>query len=331
MSAAQVTFLFADGLGRTETAPAGERLTEVAERAGLLLLMDCSAGQCGTCVAHLVSGTVVLEDYDRAVLPDSDRLDGMILTCVARTQGSCVVEFSYDSVDASADPAPAFPGRVIACEPVADEIWTLRLQVDAPFEFLPGQYVRLRPEIDAPWRSYSMANAPGESELTFYVRIVPGGAFSTWLTERARPGAIVDIDGPRGVFFLRDEPRPRLFVAGGSGLAPFLSMLKASRPGAKHGPTTLLVGARSGAHLFAAEDLRAAQAADPDLVVRRFVERGDRSDCEAGFPTAGLTAGAVDPAARVYVCGPPPMVDAAREAVERAGLSRSDLLFERFS
>ena len=331
MSSAQVTFLFADGVGKTEMAAPGELLSDVAERAGLHLLMDCREGKCGTCVAQLVSGAVEMDDYDPAVLPDSDRDDGAILTCVARACASSVVEFSYDSIEASADVAPPFTATVTACHQVAEEIWTLRVAVEAPLDFLPGQYVRLRPSPELPWRAYSMANAPGARELSFYVRIVPGGAFSSWLVERARPGDSIEVEGPFGAFFLRDEARPRLFVAGGSGLAPFLSMLKALGPAARAAPTTIFIGARSGDHLFAAEELRAATDTIPNLTIRRFVEREAPQDCETGYPTAGFASGPIEPGARVYVCGPPPMVEAARMAAESAGLNKQEMLFERFT
>jgi benzoate/toluate 1,2-dioxygenase reductase subunit len=65
-----VTLLFADGVSRRLAVPGGGKLIDAANEAGLNLLTDCSNGQCGTCTAQLVSGTVDLDDYDPAVLPD---------------------------------------------------------------------------------------------------------------------------------------------------------------------------------------------------------------------------------------------------------------------
>jgi ferredoxin len=68
-----VTLLFADGVSHRLAVPCGGRLMDAAQEAGLNLLTDCSNGQCGTCTAQLVSGSVEMDDYDSAVLSDADR------------------------------------------------------------------------------------------------------------------------------------------------------------------------------------------------------------------------------------------------------------------
>ena len=79
-----VTLLFADGVSQRIAVPCGGKLIEAAQEAGLNLLTDCSNGQCGTCTAQLVSGSVDLDDYDSAVLTDADRASGTVLPCVCR-------------------------------------------------------------------------------------------------------------------------------------------------------------------------------------------------------------------------------------------------------
>src|SRR3546814_16999761 len=84
----------------------------------------------------------------------------------------------------------------------------------------------MRPPGSEEWRSYSMACCSGAQRLAFYIRLVEGGSFSTWLTESAQVGGHLELSEPHGSFFLRHEARPRLFIAGGTGLAPFLAMLE---------------------------------------------------------------------------------------------------------
>ena len=74
-------------------------------------------------------------------------------------------------------------------------------------------------------RSYSFSSPPGSEVATFLIRNVPGGLMSGYLTERAKPGDKLTLKGPLGSFYLRDTKRPVLMLAGGTGLAPFLSML----------------------------------------------------------------------------------------------------------
>ncbi|CAM4237111.1 2Fe-2S iron-sulfur cluster binding domain-containing protein [Bordetella tumbae] len=333
MSTVPITLLFSDGASRRIDAQCGQSVVEAAADAGLGLLTDCSNGQCGTCVAQLVSGQVELGKYDRAVLPDSDREDGAILCCVSRVTNPCVVELGYDLAEATAEEMPPVIGLVTALEQVASETMMLDIEVEQGVEFQPGQYVRLRPEGGDQWRSYSMAGVSGDRRLRFYIRLVEGGFFSTWLQGSAAVGSRIELTEPHGSFFLRDEDRPRLFVAGGTGLAPFLSMLSslADNAQARAIPTTLLVGVRTGAHLFALEQLRALRADWPELQLRIAAESEPAEDCHQGYATDLIASLDADPRARVYLCGPPAMVEAGRQAAQAAGLSRQDMLCERFN
>lgn len=334
MTTIPITLLFADGETRQLQATPGQKLMEAADAAGLSLLTDCANGRCGTCAAQRVSGQVDMDDYDTSVLPDEDRESGAILCCVARVTQPCVIELPYDGSEASTVEAPPRLGQVHTVARIATDIMQIEVDIDEPLDFLPGQYVRIRPEGEAQWRSYSMANVPGQTRLIFYVRMVDGGVFSRWLDTAAAPGAVMEIGAPRGSFFLRDEDRPRLFVAGGTGLAPFLAMLGALKPPDPSRPeplTRLLVGARTGAHLFARNEIDALKARLPQLQVEYAAEAGDLPDGFAGYPTDMIPAQGLDPATRIYLCGPPPMVDAGRAAAVRAGIRKTEVLCERFA
>lgn len=325
-----ITLLFADGVSHRLDVPCGGRLVEAATAAGLNLLTDCSNGQCGTCTAQLLSGTVEMDDYDPSVLPNDDRDAGAVLPCVCRMNMPCAIEFPYDSAEALAEEAAPIAGEVVAVGQIAQEIIRLEVAIDEALAFEPGQYVRIQPEGTDIARSYSMANPPGNNRLEFYIRIVPGGAFSNWLAQ-AKAGDKVELSAPHGTFFLRDESRPRLFVAGGSGMAPFLSMLRGMSAAARSVPTTVLIGARTPGHLFALDELQALRADMPQLEVKLAVEQGAGSDSHAGYPTDLIGGLGLDPATRVYLCGPPPMVEAGRAAAQAAGLPRNDVLCERFN
>jgi len=325
-----VTLLFADGASHRLAVPCGGSLMDAAREAGLNLLTDCANGQCGTCTAQLVSGTVQMDDYDAAVLPDADRAGGAVLPCVCKVNAPCAIEFPYDATEAlSEEPAP-MAAQVTAIEQVASDIVRLELQVAQDVVFEPGQYVRIQPAGCDVSRSYSMANAPGMNRLEFFIRSVPGGAFSQWLAG-AQVGDAVQLSAPHGTFFLRDEDRPRLFVAGGTGVAPFLSMLRsmATKPGAQR--TTFVIGARTPGHLFAMDELKRLGAQLQGMDLQIAVEQDGGAGCHTGYPTDLIHKLALDPSTRVYLCGPPPMVEAGRRAAEAAGLPRADVLCERFT
>ncbi|HWT20944.1 MAG TPA: 2Fe-2S iron-sulfur cluster binding domain-containing protein [Variovorax sp.] len=327
-----VTLLFSDGVSRRLQVPCGHNLVEAATTAGLNLLTDCSNGQCGTCTAQLVSGNVDMQAYDPSVLPDEDRDEGVVLPCVCSITAPCAIEFPYDSTEAlTEEPAP-MPAEVTAVEQIASEIVRLELAIGEKMVFEPGQYVRIHPRGTDVVRSYSMANAPGADRLEFFVRIVPQGAFSSWLAG-AKGGDAVDISAPHGTFFLRDERRPRLFVAGGTGLAPFLSMLRTAFTGSapQQPRTTVVIGARTHGHLIAMDELEQLRARRPGVAIHLAVEQGDDPTTHRGYPTDLIAQLNLDADTRVYLCGPPPMVEAGRSAAESAGLPRKEVLCERFT
>lgn len=325
-----VTLLFADGVSHRLAVPCGGKLVEAATEAGLNLLTDCSNGQCGTCTAQLVSGAVDMDDYDKAVLPDSDRSSGTVLPCVCRVTSACAIELPYDSSEAMAEEPAPIAAQVTAIEQVASETVRLEVRVPEAVVFEPGQYVRITPEGADFHRSYSMANVPGTDRLQFFIRLVEGGAFSEWLSG-AKAGDRVELSSPHGTFFLRQENRPRLFVAGGTGVAPFLSMLRSmavQRPAQR---TTLVIGARTPGHLFALDELKQLGKELDGVDLQIAVEQDPQPGCHAGYPTDLIPKLGLDPATRVYLCGPPPMVEAGRRAAEAAGLKRGDVLCERFA
>lgn len=327
-----VTLLFSDGVSRRLQVPCGHNLVESASAAGLNLLTDCSNGQCGTCTAQLVSGKVDLQEYDPSVLPDEDREDGVVLPCVCKVTAPCAIEFPYDSTEALSEEPEPMPAEVTAIDQVASEIVRLELTVGETIVFEPGQYVRIHPKGTEFSRSYSMANVPGTDRLEFYIRIVPGGAFSSWLAD-AKAGDVVDISAPHGTFFLRHEDRPRLFVAGGTGLAPFLSMLRAvaAEPTKPQPRTTVVIGARTPGHLIAMDELEQLRATLPDVAIHLAVEQGDGPAAHRGYPTDLIAQLQLDADTRIYLCGPPPMVEAGRSAAESVGLPRKEVLCERFT
>lgn len=325
-----VTLLFADGVSCRLSVPHGGKLIEAATEAGLNLLTDCSNGQCGTCTAQLVSGAVELDDYDLAVLPDEDRASGVVLPCVCRVNGACAIELPYDSTEAmSEEPAPIC-AEVTAVEQVATETVRLEVKVPQSVVFEPGQYVRIQPAGADFHRSYSMANMPGTDRLQFFIRLVPGGVFSQWLAG-AKPGDEVELSTPHGTFFLREEERPRLFVAGGTGVAPFLSMLRTLAAQPRSQRTTFLIGARTPGHLFALDEVNALRERLDGMDLQVAVEQDAQPGCHQGYATDLIAQLGLDPSTRVYLCGPPAMVEAGRRAAEAAGLQRADVLCERFA
>ena len=202
------------------------------------------------------------------------------------------------------------------------------------FRFEPGQYLTLRHgELR---RSYSICAAPGEAPRVG-VRRVTGGAFSTWLHEQLHEGDTIDVMEPEGRFgaALAKRPRHVLAVAGGSGITPMLSILKAHLASDADARATLLYGNRRAVSTMFKEELE-------DLKNRHltrftlhavFSREGVDSPLHAGRLDAGKIstflrlAGPIDEA---FVCGPHAMNDEVEAALLAAGLAPSQIHIERF-
>jgi 3-phenylpropionate/trans-cinnamate dioxygenase ferredoxin reductase subunit len=96
-------------------------------------------------------------------------------------------------------------------------------------------------------------------------------------------------------------------------------------------PTTLQVGVRTGAHLFAVDQLQRLRERWPALAVHYAAECHPAQGCHNGYATELVSSVQAPPGTRVYLCGPPAMVEAGRSAAEAAGLPRRDMLCERFT
>jgi propane monooxygenase reductase component len=316
-----------------------ETVLHGAFRQGLMLMHGCKEGQCSACKSFLLDGEVDLDRYSTFALPDFEEGEGWTLLCRAHAYSDLVVELiNYDEeMLRSGLPVQDVTARVEAIDSLTHDIRRLviRLGEPAELEFHPGQYVDISiPGADGAHRSFSMANLPSEQgRLEFMIKLYPDGRFSGLLGDGGiKQGDELEVKGPYGVFTLRDQsPRRLLFVGGGAGMAPILCLLRSLAERGIDRPAVYYYGARTEADLFHRDELAALEAELPDF---RFVpalsegewdgETGLITDvverCEDGFD-------AVD----AYVCGPPPMVEAAQALLMAKGVPESRIYFDKFT
>jgi len=160
------------------------------------------------------------------------------------------------------------------------------------FAFKPGQRISLRLEDQE--RDYSIVSAPTESELTLCIRNVTGGKLSPLLST-TEIGTFLLISGPLGYFTYKASHRPAVFVATGTGIAPFCSMARSGIRG-----FTVLHGVRLPADLHYASQLRqVAQKYVACLSDAKKITDGAFRGKVTKYLEQHLTAGAYD----FYLCG----------------------------
>ena len=207
--------------------------------------------------------------------------------------------------------------RIVGVRRTTHRSVTLTLAPNRAFAgFRAGQHINLSVEIDGRRRTrpYSPANAETDGLIELTVGRHDGGLVSTFLLEHARKGMVVGLDSVGGEFTLPASPLGSiLFVSGGSGITPVMSMLRTLRAQHYTGEVAFVHYARSAEEACYREELAEIAQAMPNVTVLHGFSRATAgSDLHGRFGSEHLAAAIADPD-KVYVCGPPELVDAVRE------------------
>ncbi len=219
------------------------------------------------------------------------------------------------------------------------------LQPDDPgaFAFRAGQHLTFRRDFGGTElrRSYSICAAPSEGTIRVGIRQVEGGVFSTWANEEMTPGERLDALPPSGAFTLEPEPeaaRHYLAFAGGAGITPILSMLKAVLEGEPKSHFTLIYANRAVSTIMFREELEDLKNLHMGRFTLLHVLENDTQEIElfSGRLDAERCAGLLrhwvdaESADRILLCGPPPMMTEVRNALKARGISETRIRSELF-
>jgi naphthalene 1,2-dioxygenase ferredoxin reductase component len=320
---------------QTVQADDGEIILDALLRHGVGFAYSCQAGNCGTCKCEYVSGEIFELEYSEHALSAAERARNIVLAC--RTQAWSDVEIRRLSLEEFV----MHPSRVMQCR-VADiaflthDVMRLRFAIESggPYTFSAGQFAKLQFAFapDAP-RDYSMANAPSEDGLEFHIRVLSGGV-SGQIRDALRVGDLVRISGPFGTSYLRERhDGPILAIAGGTGLAPIRSIVRAALDGGLPGPIHLYFGVREERDVYGEAELRDWQRSNPRLQVHVVLSEtsGAAGNRRSGLVTEVVGRDFTDLIGfNAYLAGPPAMVDAASALLRERGMSGRDIHADAF-
>ncbi|WP_407303806.1 anthranilate 1,2-dioxygenase electron transfer component AntC [Acinetobacter sp.] len=222
---------FADGKTFFIDVQEQEFLLDAAVRQGITLPLDCREGVCATCQGRCDAGQYEQDYVDEDALTEQDLADRKILACQTRLKSNAAFYFDHASSFCQAGEALKIEAIVTDLEWVSDETVLLKLdasQHSAQIQFLAGQYARIYIPETHEYRAYSFAHAPqANNQLQFLIRYLPEGLMGRFLKSHCQIGQSIELEIPFGSFYLRENEakRPRYFIAGGTGLSAFLSML----------------------------------------------------------------------------------------------------------
>jgi len=309
-------------------------VADAAYRQGINIPLDCRDGACGTCKCKAESGRYDLGDnFIEDALSEEEIADGYVLTCQMRAESDCVVRIPASSQLCKTEQA-SFEAAISDVRQLSASTIALSIKGEAlsRLAFLPGQYVNLKVPGSEQSRAYSFSSLQKDGEVSFLIRNVPGGLMSSFLTSLAKAGDSMSLAGPLGSFYLRPIQRPLLLLAGGTGLAPFTAMLeKIAEQGSEH-PLHLIYGVTNDFDLVELDRLQALAARIPNFTYSACVANPDSQYPQKGYVTQHieprhLNDGDVD----VYLCGPPPMVEAVSQYVREQGITPANFYYEKFA
>jgi benzoate/toluate 1,2-dioxygenase reductase subunit len=328
-----IALQFEDGVTRFIDAAPTETVADAAYRQGVNIPLDCRDGACGTCKCFAESGQFTLGDYIDDALSVDEANQGFVLTCQMRAKSDCVIRVPTSS-EVCRTQQVSYEARIGEVRQLSPSTISLSIQSEAlnKLAFLPGQYVNLQVPGSTETRAYSFSSLIRDGKVSFLIRNVPGGLMSSYLTGRAKPGESMTLTGPLGSFYLRDIKRPVLMLAGGTGLAPFTAMLeKIAEQGSAH-PMHLIYGVTHDVDLVDMDKLEALAARIPNFTYAVCVASAESTQPKKGYVTqhiepAHLNGGNVD----IYLCGPPPMVEAVNQFIREKDIQPASFHYEKFA
>src|ERR1700728_1204033 len=334
-----------------------QTILRAAAEQGIMLMHGCKEGQCASCKSFVLDGDdIELDRYSTFALPDYEKEEGYTLLCRAHAYEDVTIELlNYDEdMIRSGLPIQQAVAEVASNDQVTHDMrhLVLRLVERAEVKFFPGQYMDIAVPGTEEVRSFSMANTSSrDGLLEFVIKVYPDGLFSQFLDKELQAGDRLELTGPFGVFTLRDSEAELVFIGGGAGMPPILSLLRSMAERGIHRKATFFYGARTQRDLCFEEELAAIAEKLPNFTYIPALSHEisgagapDISDISPDGGSSGTWTGENGPITDVvkrlrgsragahgYVCGPPPMVEAAIPLLETLGVEDKRVYYDKFT
>ena len=316
----------------------GGTLLEAINQGGVFIPSACGGrGTCAYCKVKITSGGGPLTPTEQPLLSEQEMASDIRISCQCKLRNDMTIEIPEEFLAVR-----EFRATVEQIRSLTHDIKELRIRLIEPerIELLAGQYIQLEtPEYpgnsEPVYRAYSISSVPDSQDcIELIIRLVPGGICTTWVFEHLNEGQEVSFNGPYGDFRLSDSASEMIWIAGGSGMAPFWSMVRHMQAHGIARPCRYFFGAVGKGDLFLVEELTKLQR---ELEWFEFIPAlSGEVSAEQWSGERGLITEVVDrhvgdvSALEAYLCGSAGMIDAAAAVLKKKGLDEERIFYDKF-
>jgi len=294
-------------------------------------------GTCAYCKVTITDGAPPVAPTELTLLTPEELKHSVRISCQVKVRNDLAIRIPEHLFLVK-----QFTGVVERIRDLTHDIKELRIRLVEPaaIEFRPGQYVQLEAPAygDNPepvYRAYSISSPPSDQgHIELIIRRVPNGICTTWVFTRLKEGDEVRLNGPYGEFRLTDSDAEMVWIAGGSGMAPFWSMARHMREHGIQRPCTYFFGAVAQRDLFLTDEFRDLEKALPRF---RFVPALSGAENDGWSGEKGLITQVVErhlkngAGKEGYLCGSSGMIDASVKVLKAKGIPEDRIFYDKFT
>lgn len=294
-------------------------------------------GSCGYCKVQVLDGGGQVLPTEMGYLTEKDLANKVRLACQCKVKEDIQITIPEELFNVK-----QYDYTIEFMKDVTDTIKHVRFALPPGREinFKPGQYIQIYvPPYDGNdeeiYRAYSLASAPSDNKaIELYVGYIPNGISTTYIHKILKMTDKVTIVGPFGHFYYQHSDREMIMVAGGTGLAPIMSILLYMHENKIDRKCTFFFGARSAKDLFMMDRLRQMEKDMPNFTLIPALTSAAPEDNwtgDTGFinnVVAKYISDASDKEA--YMCGSPVMINATSETLKTLGMPEDNIYYDKF-
>lgn len=288
---------------------------------------------CGYCKVKISEGGGKVLPTEEIFLTRAEKNDDVRLACQVKVRDDILVEIPAELMSVQ-----EYNAVVTEITDLTHDIKFLKLKLISPdnMEFKPGQYAQIKvPGVDV-YRAYSIASKPSDGDIIeFIIRLVPKGIATTYVHKVLEVGDDIILTGPYGDFFLQEDSNKDIIcIAGGSGMAPFKSILYYMQEYNIDRKVLYFFGARTKSDLYYTDEMYQLQESFPNLTYIPALSEPHPEDEWTG--EIGLITEIVDKYcdsledSEAYLCGSPGMIDACNVVLEKKGIKLENIYNDKF-